>query len=93
MILAVGVTRGWRAPLVATGVATIDRARRTGRRIRGALSLLALAATMSPEWTVTVVATEYGFDPNHLTFRAGAAYRRILKTGTRNRTSSQRPAF
>ena len=45
----------------------------------GALSLLALAATMSPHWskaeTVTVIATEYGFDPNHLTFRVGAAYR------------------
>jgi len=45
----------------------------------GALSLLALAATASADWskaeTVTVTATEYGFDPSHLTFRVGTAYR------------------
>jgi plastocyanin len=47
--------------------------------IVGALSLLAIVATMSTDWstaeTVTVIATEYGFDPSHLTFRVGARYR------------------
>ena len=47
--------------------------------IVGALSLLARAAAMSTDWskaeTVTVIATEYGFDPNHLTFRVGTRYR------------------
>ena len=45
----------------------------------GALFLLALAATMSSDWskaeTVSVIATEYGFDPNRLTFRVGTRYR------------------
>lgn len=47
--------------------------------IAAALSLVALAAAMSADWlkaeTVTVIATEYGFDPNHLTFRVGTRYR------------------
>jgi uncharacterized cupredoxin-like copper-binding protein len=45
----------------------------------GALSLLGLAATASADWSkaepVTVIATEYGFDPSRLTFRVGSAYR------------------
>ena len=34
-----------------------------------------MTAVWSEAKTVTVIATEYGFDPNHLTFRAGARYR------------------
>jgi plastocyanin len=44
-----------------------------------AFCMLALAATVSADWskaeTVTVIGTEYGFDPNQLTFRIGKAYR------------------
>jgi uncharacterized cupredoxin-like copper-binding protein len=47
--------------------------------IVSALSVVALAAAMSADWskaeTVTVIATEYGFDPHHLTFRVGSRYR------------------
>jgi len=53
----------------------------------GALSLLALAPTASADWskaeTVTVIATEYGFAPSHLTLRVGTAYRlRFENRGT-----------
>jgi len=47
--------------------------------VAGALSLLALTAADSADWskaeTVTVIATEYAFDPRHLTFRVGTPYR------------------
>ena len=42
-------------------------------------ALLILAAAISPDWsraqTVTVIETEYQFDPNRLTFRVGVPYR------------------
>ena len=41
---------------------------------------LAMAATdWSKAETVTVVTTEYGFEPNRLTFRAGVPYRLHLE--------------
>lgn len=48
----------------------------------GAL-VLVLAATTSPDWSraqsITVIATEYRFDPGRLTFRVGVPYRLHLE--------------
>lgn len=45
--------------------------------------VLVLAATTSPDWsraqTITAIATEYAFDPDHLAFRVGVPYRLNLE--------------
>ena len=62
-----------------------------------ALSVVALAAMAATDWskaeTVTVVTSEYGFEPNRLTFRAGAPYRLHLENRGKDLHEFTAPAF
>jgi uncharacterized cupredoxin-like copper-binding protein len=68
----------------------------TGAVAAVALGMVALAA-MATDWskaqTVTVVTTEYGFEPNRLTFRAGAPYRLHLENRGKELHEFTAPAF
>ena len=59
-----------------------------------AMVTLAMAATdWSKAETVTVVTTEYGFEPNRLTFRAGVPYRLHLENHGKELHEFTAPAF
>ena len=59
--------------------------------------VLVLAATTSPDWsraqTITVIATEYAFDPGRLTFRVGVPYRLHLENRGEELHEFTAPAF
>jgi uncharacterized cupredoxin-like copper-binding protein len=59
--------------------------------------VLGLAVATPLDWsraqTVTVVATEYGFDPSHLTFRVGVPYRLHLENRGKELHEFTAPAF
>lgn len=59
--------------------------------------VLVLAATTSPDWpraqTITVIATEYAFDPGRLTFRVGVPYRLHLENRGKELHEFTAPAF
>jgi uncharacterized cupredoxin-like copper-binding protein len=68
----------------------------TGAVLAMALGIvtLAMAATdWSTAETVTVVASEYGFTPNRLTFRAGMPYRLHLENRGKELHEFTAPAF
>lgn len=62
-----------------------------------AVLVLALAATSSPDWpqaqTITVIATEYAFDPGRLTFLVGVPYRLHLENRGKELHEFTAPAF
>ena len=62
-----------------------------------ALGIAALAAMAATDWskaeTVTVVTTEYGFEPNRLTFRAGMPYRLHLENHGKETHEFTAPGF
>jgi uncharacterized cupredoxin-like copper-binding protein len=62
-----------------------------------ALGIAALAAMAATDWskaeTVTVVTTEYGFQPNRLTFRAGTPYRLHLENRGKETHEFTAPGF
>ena len=59
--------------------------------------VLVLAATTSPDWsraqTITLIATEYGFDPDRLTFRVGVPYQLHLENRGKELHEFTAPAF
>jgi len=58
------------------------------------IAALAMAATdWSKAETVTVVTTEYGFEPNRLTFRAGMPYRLHLENHGKETHEFTAPGF
>ena len=63
----------------------------------GVVGILALSATgwadSSKAETVTLVGTEYGFAPNHLTFRVGSAYRLHLENRGKELHQFTAPTF
>src|SRR5262252_7621153 len=60
----------------------------------GIAAALAMAATdWSKAETVTVVTTEYAFEPNRLTFRAGMPYRLHLENRGKETHEFTAPAF
>jgi uncharacterized cupredoxin-like copper-binding protein len=65
--------------------------------LMAAALVLVLAATTSPDWsraqTITVIATEYGFDPGRLTFRVGVPYRLHLENRGKELHEFTAPAF
>jgi len=62
-----------------------------------ALGIAALAAMAATDWskaeTVTVVTTEYGFEPNRLTFREGMPYRLHLENHGKETHEFTAPGF
>ena len=65
--------------------------------IAGILGMVLLAAMAGPDWskaqTVTVIETEYGFDPSRLTFRVGTPYRLHLENRGKELHEFTAPAF
>jgi uncharacterized cupredoxin-like copper-binding protein len=59
--------------------------------------VLVLAATTSPDWSraeiITVITTEYAFDPGRLTFRVGVPYRLHLENRGKELHEFTAPAF
>jgi len=66
-------------------------------RIAAVLIALAAPAVAAPDWSpaqpVTVVATDYRFAPNKLTFRRGVAYRLHIENRGKETHEFHAPAF